>query len=156
MVQHADSKSKEEDPSRPLSEAGQTEIRRVAAFITENLEVKVDTIIHSGKTRTKQTAEILSRYLNFSEEMMEGEDLKPLDNPFTWLERLTKMNKNAIIVGHLPHLNRLSSLLLCHDEDANVIKFQTGCMVCLERDDSNNWSICWMITPQIIKPYITE
>ena len=152
LVQHADAKSKDEDPERPLSEKGWTDIRKVAVFITENLKVQVDTILYSGKTRAKQTAEVLARYLNHSKGIMEDEDLNPLDNPFNWIERLSKINEDIIIVGHLPHLNKLSSLLLCHDEEANIIQFQRGGMVCLERDESGLWSIHWMVTPHILMP----
>ena len=152
LVQHADAKSKDEDPERPLSEKGWTDIRKVAVFITENLKVQVDTILYSGKTRAKQTAEVLARYLNHSKGIMEDEDLNTLDNPFNWIERLSKINEDIIIVGHLPHLNKLSSLLLCHDEEANIIQFQRGGMVCLERDESGLWSIHWMVTPHILMP----
>jgi phosphohistidine phosphatase len=154
LVQHADAKSKDEDPERPLSEKGWTDIRKVAAFITENLKIQVDTILYSGKIRAKQTAEVLARYLNHSKGIMEEQDLNPLDNPFSWIERMAKINEDIIIVGHMPHLNKLSSLLLCHDEEANIIQFQKGGMVCLERETSGIWTLCWMITPQILMPVI--
>jgi len=63
LVQHAEAKRKEEDPERPLSEKGRVDIRKVAVYIAGHINIKVSAIIHSGKTRARQTAEALAEYL---------------------------------------------------------------------------------------------
>jgi len=55
-----------------------------------------------------------------------------------------------MLVGHLPHLSRLSGLLISGDPDRKVIEFKNGGVVCLERDDEGNWSVVWIIIPQIL------
>jgi len=57
---------------------------------------------------------------------------------------------NVMLVGHLPHLSRLSGLLISGDPDRKVIEFKNGGVVCLERDDEGNWSVVWIIIPQIL------
>jgi len=56
IVQHAQSKPSEQDPTRPLSEEGLSNIERVAAHAAR-FRLSVDHIYHSGKLRAKQTAE---------------------------------------------------------------------------------------------------
>ncbi|HDD66024.1 MAG TPA: phosphohistidine phosphatase SixA, partial [Nitrososphaeria archaeon] len=58
LVQHGEAKREEEDPARPLTEEGKREVEDVARFLAE-LGVRVDRILHSGKLRAAQTANIL-------------------------------------------------------------------------------------------------
>ena len=51
LVQHAESKRKEEDPSRPLSEKGWEDIRKMAKYAEKYLHIQVNQIFHSGKLR---------------------------------------------------------------------------------------------------------
>jgi len=57
LVRHGKAKSKEEDPERHLTERGAEEVRRVARFLAA-AGIQVSKILHSGKTRARQTAEI--------------------------------------------------------------------------------------------------
>ncbi|HCC69293.1 MAG TPA: hypothetical protein DEP99_05340 [Nitrospiraceae bacterium] len=81
-----------------------------------------------------------------------------MDDPQIWFKRLTKMTENLMFVGHLPHLAKLSSLLLCGDKEKNIIDFKRACIVCLKRfevridaDRDGNCSKEWMLTPEVIK-----
>jgi len=55
-----------------------------------------------------------------------------------------------MLVGHLPHLSRLASRLICGDEERKVVSFQMGGVVCLERDAEGNWSVRWALTPELV------
>jgi phosphohistidine phosphatase len=57
------------------------------------------------------------------------------------------MNEDTVLVGHLPHLGSLASLLLCGDKEKNVIDFKMGGVVCLKRLNDGKWSVEWMIVP---------
>jgi phosphohistidine phosphatase len=76
--------------------------------------------------------------------------LAPTDDPHIWFERLSKAEENAMLVGHLPHLSKLAALLLCDDADKTVVNFKNACVVCLKRVGENNWSLEWMIIPELI------
>jgi len=151
LVQHAEPKPKEEDPQRPLSEKGWSDIRKVGAFIAEHANIQVSSIMHSGKTRAQQTAEALAEYLNPSEGVKEVEGLKPLDDPAIWAKRLAEIKEDIMLVGHLPHLGKLSAYLLSQDEDKKIIDFQMGGVICLGRDVSGIWSVRWMMIPQLLR-----
>jgi phosphohistidine phosphatase len=149
LVQHAEAKKEEEDPMRPLSEKGLLDIGRVAAYISR-LGIKIDAIFHSNKLRAKQTAEVLSSHLTPSGGIAEKDRLSPLDDPKTWAERLKEMTGSVMLTGHQPHLGKLASLLLCGDEDKNIVLFRMAGVVCLGRDDSGTWSLQWMLIPGVI------
>lgn len=150
LVQHAEARQKEEDPERPLSEKGRTDIRKIAVFISENADIQVNSIMHSGKTRAQETAEVLAEYLNPPDGIKEVEGLNPLDDPMIWVRRVTETKEDIMLVGHLPYLIKLSTHLLCQDENKKTVDFRMGGVVCLKRDESGGWSVRWMVIPEIL------
>lgn len=148
LVQHADAKREEEDPSRPLSEKGLQDIKKVASYVSQ-LNIKGYKIFHSSKLRARQTAEVLSENLKPTKGVSEVDGLTPLDDPKIWAERLKDIPDDIVLVGHLPHLGKLTSLLLCGDADKGIVSFKMAGIVCLKRDDSA-WSLQWMLTPEMI------
>lgn len=143
MVQHAKSKSEQEDPSRPLSEEGLNDANKMAVFLSN---IVVNKIYHSGKLRAQQTAEILAKSLKT--EIIKANNLEPLANPGIWEDSISKELDDIMIVGHLPHLGKLASLLLDNTPE-NLVAFQQGGVICLERNDS--WMIRWFVTPDLLR-----
>lgn len=143
MVQHAKSKSEQEDPSRPLSEEGLNDANKMAVFLSN---IVVNKIYHSGKLRAQQTAEILAKSLKT--EIIKANNLEPLANPGIWEDSISKELDDIMIVGHLPHLGKLASLLLDNTPE-NLVVFQQGGVICLERNDS--WMIRWFVTPDLLR-----
>lgn len=149
LVQHGEAKREEEDPSRPLSGKGLKDVRKMADCASKRLGVKVARIFHSGKLRAKQTAEELARKLEPDGGVEEVDGLGPLADPKIWAEKLKGMDEDVMLVGHLPHLSKLSSLLLFGDETKEAIRFEMAGVVCLERDERGRWAVRWMVTPEI-------
>lgn len=160
LVQHAEAKSREEDPSRSLSGKGIQDITKTAGYAS-GLGLPPFLIFHSGKKRAMQTARVLDDYLNTEKGLSGTDGLLPMDDPQVWFERLSQMEEDIMLVGHLPHLASFSALILCGDKDKNLIDFKMGCIVCLRRfsasadspvaEKDGNWSVEWMITPEVIK-----
>lgn len=149
LAQHAESKSKEEDPERGLSDLGFANIRKVAGF-AKNMNICVNSIYHSDKLRAKQTANELAKTINPISGLKQRDGIAPMDDITSMKEEINKSDKNLMIVGHLPYLDKLTSALLCEDENKNIVSFQNGCIVKLVRtDEANSWSIKWMIAPEI-------
>ncbi len=148
LVQHAEAKKEEEDPARDLTEKGVEDIRKVATFV-ERLNIKVNKIFHSGKTRALRTAEILAEHLKPVEGLSLIDGLAPLDEPEIWAERLTRITEDTMLVGHLPHLGRLASLLLTGDKEKHIVDFKMGGIVCLKRFDDGHWMVEWMVIPDL-------
>jgi phosphohistidine phosphatase len=148
-VRHAEAKRETEDPSRPLSEKGIQDINRVAAYVSK-LDIRIGRIFHSAKLRAKQTAEILFENLKPVKGMSEVDGLSPLDDPHIWAERLKDVPGDIVLVGHLPHLARLASLLLFEDNEKNPLSFNPAGIACLRRGENGIWSLHWMLTPEIV------
>ncbi len=150
LVQHSEAKSKEEDPQRPLSEKGLDNITKISNFISKHIKIDVKAIMHSGKLRAQQTAEILSKHLNPSDGIKIVDGLEPLTTPSIWVERLASSKDDILLVGHLPHLSKLASSLICQNENKTIINFKNAGIVCLNRDESGNWSLFWALIPDIL------
>lgn len=149
LVQHAEAKKEEIDPLRPLSEKGLHDINKMAFYLSK-LPLRVHKIFHSTKLRAKQTARVLAEILKPVKGISETDGLSPLDDPNLWAERLKDIPEDVMLVGHLPHLSKLASLLLSGDQEKNIISFKMAGIVCLARDEVNTWSIQWMLVPDIV------
>ena len=146
IVQHGKAYPKDVDPGRKLTEEGVKETEALGNFLRK-AGVKIDKVIHSGKTRAKMTAEILGRYLEVSD-IVESDGLKPLDDPMIWVERLKGIHEDLMIVGHMPHLSKLVSILL--DSSREIVKIRNSGVLCLE-DEEGRWVIKWYVTPDLIR-----
>ncbi|MEW5994222.1 MAG: phosphohistidine phosphatase SixA [Candidatus Zixiibacteriota bacterium] len=151
LVQHGEAKSKEEDPDRSLTDNGRADVERVARTVATHDAAGPARIIHSGKLRAQQTAEIIAAHLRPREGVSQSDGLAPLDDPAVWLKRLSDEDHDIMLVGHLPHLDKLAAALLTGNSDVSVVSFQMGGIICLVRDDSGKWRVAWMITPQTLK-----
>lgn len=151
LVQHGEAKNEIEDPQRPLTEKGIRDLEIISSFIAEHINIHIDIIIHSGKKRAEQTAGIFAKYFNTKCQPKQVTGLNPLDDPAIWVNKLNGAKEDTMIVGHLPFLNKLSDLLLCHYENKDIIEFSKGGVVCIERFDEELWSIRWILTPEILK-----
>ena len=149
LVQHAKAESKDVDPERPLTEEGRRDIQKVAEFI-KPLVLSVDYLWHSGKTRAAQTAEILSEVIETRKQMAAREGLSPNYDVKAIRDEIASAQQDIMIVGHLPFVDKLASLLLAGYESVNVVAFKQGGIVCLNYSDENKWQINWMITPELL------
>lgn len=148
LIHHAEARPEEEDPDRPLSEKGWADARRVAAHLVGCGAVRVQRIIHSGKLRTRQTAEAWAERLG-PVEIIPADGLDPNADPTTWADRLQRERGDTMLVGHLPHLERLVSRLVVGDPGRRVVAFRNAGAVCLQRGEDGRWTIRWALTPEV-------
>jgi phosphohistidine phosphatase len=147
LVQHGEASPELEDPARPLSDRGRAEVELVACRIAE-VGVRPAGIIHSGKLRAMQTAEIFGRYLEPRGDVSEQSGLNPLDEPEAARQLIEKAGEPLMLVGHLPHLSRLASLLVSGNVEGEVVQFRMGGVVCLS-EAGGNWLVKWAFIPEI-------
>ena len=150
LVQHGKPVPKEENSERPLSAQGKEDVEKIASFLIK-AGIEVNEIFHSGKTRARDTAEIIASKLNPDKKPLEKRGLSPLDEVKIITEDIEQIQNNFMIVGHLPHLARLTSFLITGNESNQIVSFQQGSVVCLEKGEEGNWSIAWMLVPGLIK-----
>ena len=148
LVQHGEAMEKSENPDRPLTACGPGDVAAVGRLL-KNGGVVVPRIEHSGKTRARETAELLSEAIGASGEIGERKDLSPNDPVDIVAKSLKKAETDVMLVGHMPFMSKLASLLVTNDEYADVVAFQKGGVVCLERNDDATWRVAWMVVPEI-------
>jgi phosphohistidine phosphatase len=146
LGQHAEARNKEVDPERDLTEKGRFDIEVVAHHL-KRLNLEIQQIFHSGKTRAKSTAQVLAQHLQPPAGSTVAPGLAPLDDPEIWAARLADLKDNIFLVGHLPHLSKLAALLMTGDKNKTVVNFQMASVVQLRRMESGQWAVDWMIVP---------
>ena len=149
LVQHGKAVAKDVDPARPLTQEGRAEVERVAVFI-EPLNLCVDCVWHSGKTRAEQTAKILATVIRADKGVIQHEGLGPNDDVGELVNELDALGRDVMIVGHLPFLSKLASVLISGSESAKAVAFKNGGVVSLRRGDDNLWQLAWLITPELL------
>jgi phosphohistidine phosphatase len=147
LVEHGEAKPAEIDPARGLTAKGAADVRRVAAHL-QKLNLDIRKIYHSGKTRASETASILAAQFKPVKGVVEAAGLAPQDDPEIWHERLRALDENTMLVGHLPHMRKLASLLLCGDPERAAVHVKAGGAVCLRRLE-DSWSLEWAISPEL-------
>lgn len=150
MAQHGRAYSEAEDSERRLTPEGVAETERVAKLLAAS-GVRLSAVFHSGRARARQTAEIFARFLGGS--VAEAEGLGPNDSPSLWASRAGGLSGGVMLVGHLPHLSRLLSLLVVGDPDVEVVRFVYSGVVGLEPSGGGGrWRVVWYVTPNITPP----
>ena len=149
LVQHAKAASKEINPERPLSNQGRRDIQKVAAFI-KPLNLSVDYLWHSTKERAIQTAEVLADVVKINEAKIARDGLAPNDDVTQLKDELVSSQQDIMIVGHLPFMAKMASLLLTGSEFADTVAFKQGGIVALISSEDNHWQIDWMVIPELI------
>lgn len=149
LVQHGLSLPKTVDPEKGLSEQGIAEVTRIAAS-AKKYGVQIAEIIHSGKKRARQTAEIFAAELLQKGGVKEGLGMKPLDD-VTQFANSIDTKKWVMYVGHLPFMERLTAYLVTGSSRQPVFRFQNSGVVCLNQNpDTKFWVITWSLMPKII------
>jgi len=148
LLQHGDSLSKDIHQERPLSEKGQKDIESLGRFLS-SLNIQVACVWHSGKLRAKQTAEKLTKVSSIQCHIEAHNGLEPSDEITSIVKELDQRTEDLMLVGHMPFFGKLVSQLIAHDESKPIVLFEPGSMVCLERVDTKDWHINWMLSPQL-------
>ena len=147
LVQHGKALDKSVDPERGLSAEGIKEIKSIA-LQAQTAGIKVSSILHSGKLRAEQTAELYASALDVRQ-VQTVEGIQPKDNVAEFINTHQLQDK-SMLVGHLPFMQKLASCLVNGNEENKVIQFQNGGIVCLEQDQSGQWYIKWTLMTTLL------
>lgn len=152
LVQHADAVSKEENPERPLSKKGLKDAVNMAAFL-QGGGVRVDEIVHSGKLRAEETANVLAKTVWAGKTPSKLAGLGPNDATDHLCNTIMVAGGDLMVVGHMPFMGRMAGRCLSGSETGALVKFEPGSVLCLERQDegaTNHWSLNWFARPSML------
>ena len=148
LVQHGQCLSKQEDPEKGLSANGVADVQHIAQ-VAVGYGVRVNRIVHSGKKRALQTAEILAEVLQPELGIMTAEGINPLDDAVAFASTVD-MASQCMVVGHLPHLEKLAAYLVTGQDKTPIFQLQNGGILCLDLyGDSSQVVIRWALMPHI-------
>lgn len=150
LVQHGDALSKDIDPARPLSEKGRADVTAVARLLARS-GAGVARIVHSGKARAAQTADMLAAHLTPEAATETIAGLAPNDPVEPVAKELAATAADTLLVGHLPFVGKLAARLVAGDENLSVATFAPGTVLCLQAGEDGNFSIAWMIGPALAR-----
>jgi phosphohistidine phosphatase len=149
LVQHGEAVTKEVDPDRPLSQSGKQAVTRTASFMRK-AGIHLDRILHSGKTRAKQTAEIFAKSISELGAIEAISGINPNDPVDQFVAQIERYNTPTMIVGHLPFMAKLVSRLLIDNDTVALVEYHPGSVVCLSKNDDKQWTIQWMLRPELL------
>ena len=149
IVQHGDSLPKDVDSDRPLSDRGRADIQRLAEWLSSQ-DVQVAQILHSGKLRAKETAEMLRPLLKSHGRIHEGQGLAPNDSPEAFLRQLQDLRKDTLVAGHLPFVARTVSQALTGAPDRQLVEFVPGSIAGIEHSDGASWRLFMFARPEFL------
>lgn len=147
LVRHGDALSEAQDSRRPLTDRGRKSVERVV--VAAPRKVQVSAILHSGKLRAQQTAEIIAGAIGPGVLVRESGGLLPDDDPMIARAEIEASKSPLMLVGHLPHLGRLASLLVRGDPERENISFSPAMILCLARQNSL-WAVRWSLAPEAL------
>ena len=148
LVRHGSAVSEQEDPSRPLSSEGRRDIELVARTLGI-MNLKVDTIFHSGKLRAEQTAQIIAGAIEVRNGVKKTSGLAPNDEPAEVLALIEAADDDIMLVGHLPHLDNLLKALVRPAEGEGLPEFTAGACIGVEKS-AGGWQIFRALGPRMI------
>ena len=149
LVRHGEAVSTEVDPSRPLTQAGWLAVERLAGWAAAAADIRPDELVHSGKLRAEQTAEILADYLMPAKGANVRRGLGPDDDVRPLAESLSATDHRLMIVGQLPFLGHLVSQLVVGDANRAVVQFEAAGLIAMQFQDGL-WTITCLIDPELI------
>jgi phosphohistidine phosphatase len=142
LVRHGTAAPGPDDRLRPLTPEGRAEIEATARALVAR-GVAVTEIRHSGLARARETAEILGGRLGPPDGVHAVTGLFPEDDPDVAAAELERAAVPLMLVGHLPHLARLTAALV-GDPEVGRIHFAPATAVGLRRGP-DGWQLEWVV-----------
>ena len=149
LARHGEAVPGHIDPDSPLTAAGKADVERVGRLMAEAMAI-FKSVKHSGKTRARQTAEILAAIAGGKAAVERMDGITPMDPPEPVAARIETWTEDTLLVAHLPFVGRLFGLLAAGGDGAgSMAEFAPGSVACLQRMGGGRWSLRWMISPEL-------
>ena len=149
LVQHGAALPKDVDPDRPLSEEGHHDIERIEEYLSTH-KVELARILHSGKTRARETAELFRPLLIAEGEIEPRQGLAPNDSPDALLQDLQELDEDILVASHMPFVARAVSQALTGGPDLELLHFLPGSVAGIERGKDASWRLFLFMRPDFL------
>jgi phosphohistidine phosphatase len=72
---------------------------------------------------------------------METKGINPMDDPEKCAGIIKKERQDIMIVGHLPNLSKVVSLMVIGDTERQIAAFSFSCVICIEKQPDGSWTM---------------
>ena len=142
------------DSERPLTVAGEKEVRDVAESFAA-LGIKFDTIAASPLKRALQTAEQVAKVAKSKKSVEEWNELKPEGNRQDLYKRLSQLSRESsvLLVGHEPYLSSMISEVASDTPSSRIILKKSGLakLSLTTFHPKAQGELRWLLTPKLLK-----
>jgi phosphohistidine phosphatase len=151
------------DTKRQLTVSGKKEVVEIAKSL-KKLGVNFNVIISSPLTRAFQTAKIIAKEYNLTEQIEQSEELKPNGSKDSLSNKLSKLSIDSVIliVGHEPYLSSMINDIISNNADTdrnyntnhnNIILKKAGLsrIKITSTVPKLKGELRWLLTPRILK-----
>ena len=145
LVQHGEALPKDVDPDRHLSDKGNRDSAVLGQWLKDR-GVSLHTILHSGKARARETAELMRPALRPGGEVRASKGLAPNDSPQVFLDRLREVEDDILIASHMPFVASVVSVALTGEPGHRLVEFEPGSVAGLYRADAV-WRLFLFLRP---------
>ena len=149
LMQHALAYPSSEDPERPLNPEGISQAKATAKGI-KRLGLSFELVIASPERRAHQTAALVAEAIRYPHsDILTTEAALPGKEPQELLDLLQRepSDSRVLLVGHLPHLEKLARQLLQGGE----LLIENAGLSCLSLDSSPKASLEFHLKAEHLK-----
>jgi phosphohistidine phosphatase len=149
VLQHGDAVPEADDPDRPLSPRGRQDMERLRDLLASRGH-RVERVLHSGKTRALQSAELVAQGVLSSGAAQATAGLRPKDDPANFIDRLPVLGSDLLIASHMPFVGQLVAALVTGNAGAQCVAFSPGTLVVLAGEPGAGWLIELVLPPGLL------
>ena len=149
LMRHGEASASNESSEQELTDDGRAGIERLATHLLGETLLLAH-VYHSGKKRAQQTSEIMAGLISPGLPVNVLNNIKPGDEPALLLPVMDLWTEDSLVVSHLPFVPRLMSLLTKTDKHLELINYEPGTIICLEKNTHSDWDMSWTISPSKI------
>jgi phosphohistidine phosphatase len=143
LVHHAEAVDPAADAQRPLSPHGRAQAEQLAVRAAER-GILPAVIWHSGKLRSRQTAEAFWRTCNPFAGFVMVKGLRPEDSPDVARTQIDLEDRDLLLVSHMPMLPALARAL-----SRGIESFPMNGLIVLERTAPGTYVERWRDAPDV-------
>ena len=136
---------------RPLTQKGIDEVSKMATYLKRQ-GIHVAHLMHSGKLRARQSAEILA-VTEVAAAGQTPEVCALLGSDYhtaPLINLIQEWHDDTMLVGHMPFMSQLVSALILGKDIYDILRFSPGMVVCLERIENYRWILNWAVSPDLV------
>lgn len=138
------------DDERELTQRGRMQVERLANWLRQ-YELNDPFVWHSDKLRAFQTAEVIREKAGWYCQLLPMEELRPDANIETIVEKIRNVDRDLIVISHMPMLSDITSALLGNGPDKVFWEFGTSGALIMQREGFRDWIVQGFVRPSMLK-----